>query len=285
MFIKDLYIPGKPVLSLEIFPPKQDSDFDSIYNVLDKMAALSPDFISVTCGAGGSGGAGEHTKKVASALKNSYNVEPLAHLTCISSDKESIIASAAALKAEGVENILALRGDIPAGSENSPRYYSYATQLIEELADIGGFCIGAACYPEGHIDCDDMEENILHMREKQEAGASFFTTQFFFENSMFYSFLEKARAKNITAPISAGIMPMRTQKLIERMIFTCGTSLPSAIIKLLHKYENSPDDLRKAGTEYAIKQMEDLKQSGVDGIHFYTMNRPYTAKTALARLR
>lgn len=286
MFISEVFTRMKPVISFEVFPPKQSGEFDALKSTLTSIAALAPDFVSVTCGAGGAKNDTDRTRIIASALKNEYSVTPLAHMTCVATDRYSILASADALRAEGIENILALRGDEPAGlPRDLSRYYSYAVELISELAALGGFCIGAACYPEGHIDAPSLDDDIEHIYEKQQAGASFLVTQLFFENSLFFRYLDRIRARGITIPVTAGVMPILSRSAIERMIFMCGASLPSSIIKLLHKYENSPSDLRKAGIEHAVKQMEDLVSGGADGVHGYTMNRADIAGSMMGRLR
>jgi methylenetetrahydrofolate reductase (NADPH) len=286
MRIDTLYEKKRPVISFEVFPPKKEDGFDAVLGAMRELSGLAPDFISVTCGAGGSGGAGDNTRRIAATLKNEHGIEPLAHLTCIASDRETVRETVAALKDAGVSNILALRGDMPAGfSPKGERPYKFASQLIAELAVRGDFCVGAACYPEGHIESGGLEEDIIRLREKQEAGASFFISQLFFENAVFLRFLERARAAGVRAPISAGVMPILSRGQIERMIFMCGASLPSGIIRLLHKYEASPGDLRKAGVEHALRQMEELVKEGAQGIHVYTMNHPDIAASAIGRLR
>lgn len=282
--ICQLYDQKRPVLSFEVFPPKQDSQIETIYATLDHLTGLSPDFISVTYGAAGSGNA-HRTAEIASAVRK-RGVEALAHLTCVSTDRNQINTILDNLKEKNIDDILAMRGDLPAGSSLPlSKDYRYASDLIEDIAGRGDFCIGAACYPEGHIDCDDFSVSLDHLRLKQDAGANFLISQLFFENDLFWNFLEKARLKGITLPISAGVMPIMSRSQIERMIFLCGASLPSKIIRLLHRYEHSPADLEKAGVEYAIAQMEDLVRGGAEGVHIYTMNKPHVAALAINRLR
>jgi len=283
--IRNCYEKNRPVLSFEVFPPKRDADIDTVYRALGRLAGLSPDFISVTYGAGGSGIVNK-TCEIASVIKNTHGVEALAHLTCVGSGKERINALVDDLQAQNIHNILAMRGDPPAdGSAPPASDYQHACDLIREIKARGGFCIGAACYPEGHIDCEEPAENMRHLLCKQVAGADFLITQLFFDNDLFWRFLEKARAAGVTLPISAGVMPILSRGQIERMIFLCGASLPSAIIKLLHRYEHSPGDLRAAGIEHAVRQMEALATGGADGVHIYTMNQPDIAATAIERLR
>ena len=281
MFIKDIYGGKKPVVSFEVFPPKEKTDIRSIYSALTQMSGLSPDFISVTYGAGGSAKSGG-TGDIAAFIQNERGLTALAHLTCVGSKRETISALLDGLEADEVCNVLALRGDLPENRE--PGDYKYAGELIEEIARRGGFCIGAACYPEGHIDCSDLSLDIDRLLMKQEAGADFLITQLFFDNSYFFEFLERARARGVNLPISAGVMPILSRSQIERMIFMCGASLPSGIIKLLHRYADSPADLRAAGIEYAAEQLADLKSNGAEGVHIYTMNRPEIAEYCIGRL-
>ena len=295
-YIKDLYKQRYPVISFEVFPPKKDADIAEIYWALGHMVALSPDFISVTYGAGG-GSNHTMTAEIASSIER-HGVCSLAHLTCIGAERENMLQTIEQMKQKGIRNVLALRGDIPDdtgggslcqdkprhGEPSSVPYYRYAEDLILTLHKAGGFCIGAACYPEGHIECDDLSFDTVSLLRKQDAGADFLITQLFFENDYFYRFLERVRGAGVTLPISAGVMPILSRKAVERMIFICGASLPSGIIKLLHKYENNPADLRKAGIEYMTKQAEDLLGHGVDGIHIYTMNKPDIAAHCLKQI-
>ena len=283
MQISQLYKKKKTVLSFEIFPPKKEADIQTIYSTIEQLKDLRPDFISVTYSAGGTGN-GEKTAQIASLLKNEYGIESVAHLTCITADQEKIHESIETLKKNGVENVLALRGDLPADFTGF-KSYSYAKDLIADIKQQGGMCIGAAAYPEGHIDCVSMADNIAHLRQKVDAGADFFLTQLFFDNAVFYNFLEKVRGAGIYTPISAGVMPILGKQQIQRMIFMCGASLPSSIIKLLNKYENSPEDLRKASIDYAANQVRELIEYGVDGVHIYTMNQPDIARRQMQIIR
>lgn len=284
MYISDLYKEKSPLISLEVFPPKQTSSFDTIFDTLQKVSELSPDFISVTYGASGSKDSVDKCIQIASNIENVNHGLALSHLTCVSATKEKISSIAADLFQNNVKNILALRGDLPVGGKPVQSDYQHAYQLIADLKEMNQFCIGAACYPEGHIDELNSSENFIHMKKKEDAGADFFVSQLFFENRSFYRLLEGAEKNGITKPISAGIMPILSRSQIERMIFMCGTSLPSEIIKLLHRYEKSPEDLRKAGIEYAANQARELAQSGVDGIHIYTMNQPDIATAIVSAL-
>jgi methylenetetrahydrofolate reductase (NADPH) len=282
--IPSFYKTGKCVVSFEVFSPKRDDDISKIYSALDGLAALRPDFISVTYGAGG-GGAKKDTARIAGDIQNKYSVAALAHLTCINADKEKIKTALDAFEAKGVNNILALRGDLPEGLQ-AESGYKFAKELIKEIRLLKpSFSVGAACYPEGHISCADSSADIEYMLEKQEAGADFFITQLFFDNDLFLRFRDAAVKKGVKKPISAGIMPMLSRKQIEKMIFTCGASLPSAVIKLLHKYDGCPEDIRKAGINYAAEQSGNLVKQGAQGVHIYTMNHPDIAEKCVKCMR
>ena len=281
MKISQIFQTVQTPVSFEVFPPKGDLGIETLKNVLDGLKNLRPDFISVTCSAGGSGNSNK-TVGLAGMIRNEYGLNSVAHLTCLNSNLREIEIVIAEMKSAGIENILALRGDKVEGK--SPADFLHAQDLIEYL-NKDAFCIGAACYPEGHIECESMESDILRMKQKQDAGASFFISQLFFDNSYYYRFLEKARAAGITRPVTAGVMPFLSRAQISRMIFLCGASLPSAIIKLLNKYESSPEDLRKAGIDFAARQLFDLLSHGVDGVHIYTMNQPDIAEKQLEFLK
>lgn len=272
---------SRPTLSFEIFPPKGDLDHRTAREVAGGLAPLGPDFISVTYSAGG-GGNKHSTNDVAEIIQSDFDTVCVAHLTCAGATACSIAASIEDLHAHNIENVLALRGDIPAGVE--PAEFRFAKDLIPTLVD-AGFCVGAAAYPEGHIDCDSLRLNVEHLRQKQDAGASFLVTQLFFDNDCFYRFREGAEAAGITVPITAGIMPFMSKAQIQRMVFMCGASLPSPIIKLLARYEDDPASLRQAGIEYACRQLTDLQAHGVEGLHVYTMNNPEIARAASCALK
>ena len=272
---------GRQPVSFEIFPPKGELSIDAAREVVSELATLKPDFISVTYSAGGSGNKGA-TAGIAEMIQNEFATPAVAHLTCAGASKESIAAAVADMKERGIKNVLALRGDLPEGY--TPGEFLYAKDLIPVLAD-AGFCVGAAAYPEGHIDCDSMKCNIEHLKQKQDAGASFFVSQLFFENEYFYRFREAAAKGGITIPITAGIMPFMGKQQIQRMVFMCGASLPSPIIKLLARYENDPESLKQAGIEYACRQLTDLQDAGVDGLHVYSMNKPEIARAAMCALK
>lgn len=267
-------------VSFEVFPPKGDLTIEDARVMTQGMAPLRPDFISVTYSAAGSGN-GQATTAVAAMIQDEFNVPTVAHLTCISSTEESLAASIADMKDRGITAVLALRGDMLPGQE--PSTFRYAKDLIPVLKD-AGFCVGAAAYPEGHIACTSDALNIRHLKEKQDAGADFFVTQLAFDNQCIYRFLDQAERMGVDAPITCGIMPFMSKSQITRMVFMCGASLPSPVIKLLAKYEHDEASLRKAGIEYATRQMVDLAQNGVRGLHVYSMNRPDVARAAVEAL-
>lgn len=283
MKIDSVYQSGRTAVSFEVFPPKKSSDIQKIYGALGELAALAPDFISVTYGAGGSGN-GNRTAEIAALIQRDYGIPALAHLTCIGARRQEIQAILAEMKGLGIENLLVLRGDLPPEAPVRTDY-PYAKELIREIHRRGDFTMGAACYPEGHIDCEDSELDLGYLREKQEAGADFFVAQLCFDPQRFFRFLERAGRAGITLPISAGVMPILGRPQIQRMIFMCGVSLPAQIVKLLHKYENNPQDLQKAGIEYAGEQVEQLIRGGVQGVHIYTMNKPEIARHCMARIQ
>lgn len=275
MFIKDLFDKKKVVFSYEVFPPKKTSPMDSILSTLEEISALSPDFMSVTYGAGGSV-AENRTCELSSILKTKYNVEPLSHLTCINSKKDEIIQMLHRLKENNIHNILALRGDLTIGCEPVGDF-SHATDLIEFIKSYGDFDICAACYPEGHIECDDIKQDIRYLKAKVTAGANHLISQLFFDNEDFYRFLDLCDVAGIDVPIQAGIMPVINKKQIERMVSLCGVKLPRKFSKIMARYEHSPEAMRDAGIAYASGQIIDLIASGVQGIHLYTMNNPFVA--------
>lgn len=276
MQIASLFKDNKTVLSFEVFPPKKTSPVETIYSTLDNLKDLKPDFISVTYGAGGNAG-DTSTCDIASVIKQKYHIEPLAHLTCVNYTKPEVLMILNHLEQNGIENILALRGDI--NPEVTPKNeLSYASELVACIKERGGFHVSGACYPEGHISSQSLVEDILNLRKKVDAGAEHLISQLFFDNNFFYSFYEKARLAGINVPIEAGIMPVVNKAQIERMVTLCGASLPSKFTKMLQRFENSPEALRDAGIAYAVDQIVDLISQGVEGIHLYTMNNAYIAR-------
>lgn len=266
----------KTVLSYEVFPPKPTMPINTIYKTLDGLKELSPDFISVTYGAGGGKENGE-TFKIASAIKHDYGIESVAHLPCIGLTKEDVSEKLDELKNAGIENILALRGDIP-NKAYTDGDFRYASDLISFIKEYGKFNIIAACYPEGHIEADSNIEDIHNLKIKVDSGADQLITQLFFDNNYFYSFMERCQLAGIKIPVEAGIMPVVNKKQIERMASLCGATVPKKFVSIMERYENNPVAMRDAGIAYAIDQIVDLIAHGVDGIHLYTMNNPYIAQ-------
>ena len=268
------------LISFEVFPPKTDSAFDSIEWSVRELAAFNPDFMSVTYGAGG--GTSQYTTKIASLIKNRLDTTALAHLTCASTPIDTINQILDTLKENHIDNVLAMRGDIPQGFEKPQgEYYNYAYELVKHIKEYGYFDIGGACYPECHPECDTLEKDIENLKNKVDCGVDFLITQLFYDNDTFYSFLDKVRKKSIYAPVFAGIMPITNIKQIDRIIGLSGTKLPDEVKAFLDKYSDNPEDLEKAGLEFAINQINDLLSNGVNGIHIYTMNKPYVARTVL----
>ena len=275
MKIRDLFY-QKTVFSFEVFPPKKTSSIDTVYKTLEELEGLTPDFISVTFSAGGSGNSAL-ALDIASKIREGNQVEPMIHLPCINYSKAEIAEVLSELDRRGIENILALRGDI--NPEIPPKNeFRYASDLVSFIKERGDYDIAGACYPEGHIEAEDMITDIHNLKKKVEAGADHLISQLFFDNAAFYQFQEKAKIAGITVPIEAGIMPVINKSQIERMVSMCGASLPAKFVKVMQKYENNPEALRDAGIAYAINQIVDLIANGVDGIHLYTMNNAYVAK-------
>ena len=276
MKISELLQNGKITFSCEIFPPKPGADISRMWEVVQGIAELSPDFISVTYGAGGS--TSKRTVEIASAIQEQHGIPALAHLTCVSSSREDIRNQLNLMKENGLENILALRGDLPKDdSIPALTHYKYACELIEDIKSQGDFCIGAACYPEGHVECASQMEDIAHLKEKVDCGVDFLVTQMFFDNSALYSFLYRAHQVGITLPILAGIMPVTNAAQITRILSLSGTTLPNRFRMMLDKFRDRPDAMKQAGIVYAAEQMVDLVANGVRGVHVYTMNKPDVA--------
>lgn len=266
---------NKTVLSLEIFPPRRTASIDIIYDTLDELKGLSPDFISVTYGAGGSEN-NTATLEIAAAIKNHYGIESVAHLPGIYLSKADVLNMMDGFRKQGVENILALRGDI--NPELAPQQdFRYASDLISYIKENGDFNIIGACYPEGHNESGSLVEDIRNLKTKVDAGADQLITQLFFDNDYFYTFRERAAIAGINVPIEAGIMPVVNKQQIEKMVSLCGVKLPRKFTAMMEKYENNPIAMRDAGIAYAIDQIVDLLAQDVDGIHLYTMNNPYIA--------
>lgn len=270
---------GKPAFSCEVFPPKRDDDIYQIYKTLDEIKTLKPDFISVTYGAGGSNS--KKTATIAAYIQNICEVEALAHLTAVGMDEPMLRALLFELKKKGVENVLALRGDKPktmSQEEFDNRYYRYATDLIPEIKKQGDFFIAGACYPEVHPESANREEDIRHLKEKVELGLDCLITQMFFDNHAFYDFMEKLDKAGIKVPVHAGIMPVTAAKQLGTSVTLSGSSVPNELSSIIAKYGENAEDMKKAGIEYAVNQILDLKEHGVEGIHLYSMNKADVTK-------
>lgn len=267
---------SKQVISLEIFPPRPTTPIETLYETVSELSSLQPDFISVTYGAGGTG-TGVRTQEIAAKIKHQYGIESVAHLAGLYLAKTEAAEQLDRFKEAGIENILALRGDVHA--EQAPKAdFRYASDLVSFIREYGDFNIIGACYPEGHRECADPTADIRNLKTKVDAGVSQLVTQLFFSNADFYAFRERAHATGIHVPIEAGIMPVVNKQQIERMTSLCGVKLPQKFLAIMQRYEHNPIAMRDAGIAYAIDQIVDLITQGVDGIHLYTMNNPYIAR-------
>ena len=273
MKIKDILAQEKPTLSFEVFPPKTEANYASVLTAAREIAKLNPSFMSVTYGAGG--GTSDYTVDIASHLM-SYGVTPLAHITCVSSNRDKVHSVLQELKARNIENVLALRGDLPKDGKLSDDY-KHAIELLPEIKEAGDFCIGGACYPEGHVEAKNKEEDIKYIKMKQDAGCEFFTTQMFFDNSIFFSYLYRLRERGVTVPIIAGIMPITNVSQVSRSIQLSGAYMPQRFLSLVDKFGDNPAAMKQAGIAYATDQIIDLIANGVKGIHVYSMNKPDVA--------
>lgn len=275
MKIIDIITSEKKSLSFEVFPPKTSDTFESVKTAICKIANLKPSYMSVTYGAGG--GTSQYTVDIAHEIA-SHGVTPIAHLTCISSTKAQINEQLLRMSENGIENVLALRGDIPNNFDKSKMEFSYASELIKEIKSTGDFCIGGACYPEGHPESKSLESDIENLKIKIDNGCEFLTTQMFFNNNKFYDYLSKIKAIGINVPVVAGIMPITSIKQIERVFTLSGAQLPSELSKLANRYGSSPEDMKKAGIEFALQQITDLYENGLNAVHVYSMNKLDTAE-------
>jgi len=276
MLIRDLLSRTRPAISFEIFPPKPETPIETVFTTVAGLKELSPDFISVTYGAGGS--SRDRTVEIASAVHNRWGLVSLAHLTCMGSSPAEVEKVMEALEQEGVCNILAMRGDPrPDGAES---HFHHASDLIRHIrrGHFRDFSLGAAAYPEGHPESPSSEDDLFHLKEKVDAGADFLITQLFFDNEIFFGFMDKIRALGIGVPVLAGIMPVLNARQIGRIVSLCGASIPPRFARIMSRYEHSPEALSEAGIAYATEQIIDLLSWGADGIHLYTMNRPDVAK-------
>ena len=275
MRILDMYKKDKTILSFEVFPPKKTSPVESVYGVLEELCSLKPAYVSVTYGAGGT--ASDNTCAIASRIKNEYDVESLAHITCVNSTKPEVESVLSQFRENNIDNVLALRGDVV--PDVPPKTdFKYASELTGFIRNFGGFHIAGACYPEVHPEAEDEVSDIINLKKKVDAGAEFLISQLFYDNNTFYDFKKRCRLAGINVPIEAGIMPVINKKQIQRMVSLCGASLPAKFVRIMNKYGDNPEAMRDAGIAYAVDQCVDLIANGVSGIHLYTMNNPYVAR-------
>lgn len=274
MKISEIIKSENPVLSFEVFPPKNSESYESIKGAALEIAALKPDFMSVTYGAGGS--TSTYTLDVAQSIL-ANGVTPIAHLTCVSASKEKIRSYLTEIKEKGIENILALRGDLPSGITAESLDFVHASDLVNEIKSFGGFCIGGACYPEGHTESSGLTQDIENLKIKVDAGCEFLTTQMFFNNDILYNFLYKIREAGITVPVIPGIMPVTNPAQIKRICSLSGTVLPRRFLRLVDRFGDNPVAMKRAGIIYATEQIIDLYSNGINAVHVYSMNKPDVA--------
>ena len=282
MRLTELLNKDEVTISCELFPPKQGAQLENYKNIVKDMAALKPAYMSVTYGA--TGGTSDYTVKLAEEVRNN-NIPALAHLTCASSTREKVASVIEELKAANIENILALRGDIPQdGQFPLPGQYSHACELIEDIKKMGDFCIGAACYPEGHVESEHKKDDIAHLKQKVDCGVDFLTTQMFFDNNILYNFLYRAREKGVTVPVIPGIMPVTNANQVKRILSRPGTNLPERFKAIVDRFGDNPKAMQQAGIAYATDQIIDLFANGINHVHVYSMNKPEVAAAIQANL-
>ena len=276
MKIIDIIKGNKPSLSFEVFPPKTFDSLDAVKRVTEEIAGLHPGYMSVTYGAGGT--TDIYTPEIASCIA-AHTVTPLAHLSCIGATEKKVDGILSELKRRGVENILALRGDLPDGAEKHEGVYRFASDLVEKIRRVGGFCIGGACYPEGHPESASLDEDIRNLKIKTDAGCEFLTTQMFFDNEIIYSFMDKLASVGITVPVVPGIMPVTNAKQIKRIVSISGNVLPKKFMRIIDRYADDPEAMKQAGIAFATEQIIDLYAGGFNAVHVYSMNKPDVAKS------
>lgn len=275
MKIIDILNQDQITLSFEVFPPKKIEKYDSVQAATEGVAALHPSFMSVTYGAGG--GTSEFTLNIAKNIRDKYGVEVLPHLTCVSSTKAHVHEMIQKFKEYGFENVMALRGDIPEGGAPYDDYH-YASELVADIKSQGDFCIGGACYPDGHVECAHKDDDIRNLKRKVDAGVDFLTTQMFFDNAEFFNFLYRLREQDIRVPVLAGIMPITNQKQLGRSVALSGTTVPARFKEIVDKFGEHPEAMKQAGIIYATEQIIDLIANDVKHIHVYSMNKPDVAE-------
>ena len=283
MKISDILREDKTTISFEVFPPKTTANFESVKKAALGVAALHPDYMSVTYGAGGS--SRDNTLHIAEEIQKAENVTTIAHLTCVGAGKEDIRTALSEMKEAGIENILALRGDRPKDFDGDPfKEYHYASELVATIKEYGDFCVGGACYPEGHPDSVNKKEDIKNLKKKVDAGCEFLTTQMFFDNNIFYSFLYKAREAGILVPVIPGIMPITRANQVENAVRLSGCNVPERFRSIVDCFGENPAAMQQAGIAYATDQIIDLIANGIRHIHVYSMNKPEVAKGILDNL-
>lgn len=282
MKISEIIKKDSPALSFEVFPPKNSESYESIANSALEIAKLKPDFMSVTYGAGGT--TGSYTLDIAEKIL-ACGVSPVAHLTCVCSGRDKIRETLSQIREKGIENILALRGDMPASMSEKSLDFEHASDLAAEIKDFGGFCIGGACYPEGHPESANQAEDIKNLKLKVDAGCEFLTTQMFFDNNILYNFLYKIREAGITVPVIPGIMPVTNPSQIKRICSLSGTILPRRFIQIVDRFGSNPKAMKQAGIAYATEQIIDLYANGINAVHVYSMNKPDVAAQIQSNLK
>lgn len=283
MRLTELLKSDEVTISCELFPPKQGAQLENYKKIVADMAKLKPAYMSVTYGA--TGGTSDYTVELANEVRNVNNIPALAHLTCASSTREKVASVIEELKANHIENILALRGDIPENADFPlPNQYKHASELIEDIKAQGDFCIGGACYPEGHPEAETIYEDLKHLKEKVDAGCEFLTTQMFFDNNILYNFMYKALKTGIDVPVVAGIMPVTNKAQIKRIVSLSGNMVPPRFLAIVDRFGDNPAAMKQAGIAYATEQIIDLIANGVNNVHIYTMNKPDVAGAILENL-
>lgn len=275
MKVTDIIKGSKPSLSFEVFPPKTDANFDAVMASATEIASLAPSYMSVTYGALGT--TASYTAEIAERI-NALGVTPVAHLTCVNATRESIVDKLTDLKSRGVENILALRGDLPEGMTREHLTYKYASDLTKEIKKFGSFCIGGACYPECHPESENSISDIDGLKRKVESGCEYLTTQMFFDNNILYNFMYRLLRAGVDVPVVAGIMPVTNAGQIKRICSISKSALPQRFLRIVDRYGDSPDAMRQAGIAYATEQIIDLYANGVNAVHVYSMNKPEIAR-------
>lgn len=282
MKLSELFAKRIPTLSFEVFPPKTSGNYENVKFATSEIAKLKPDFMSVTCGAGGK--TDVYTADIAASLSRDYGMTSIAHMTCVGTAKADAEKRIRELECLGIENVFALRGDIPDGFDINSCDFRHASELITYIKSISDICVGGACYPEGHPESASISEDIRHIREKVDAGCEFLTTQMFFDNNIFYKYLCKLRDAGVNVPVVAGIMPVTNKAQIDRIYHLSGTHMPSRFIDIVDRFGDDPDAMKQAGIIYTTEQIIDLLANGVNAIHVYTMNKPDVAEKIQSNL-